>query len=76
MSVQITKGSVSALESMTQEAICTKLVIAIQGSSPFASYFDPESGLPVYLAFPTALVEVFLDDFYGDVPISRYREKE
>ncbi len=73
--VQIAKGSISALESETQEAICTKLVVAISGSSAFASYFDPDRGLPVYIAFPAVMVEVFLDDFYGDTPISRFREK-
>jgi hypothetical protein len=73
--VQITKGSVTALESETQEAICTKLLVAMGGSSAFASFFDPERGLPVYLAFPAANVEVFLDDFYGDTPISRFRDK-
>ncbi len=74
ISVQIGAGSVTALESETQEAICTKLVVAMSGSQAFASFYDPKRGLPVYLAFPAAMVEVFLDDFYGDTPISRFRE--
>jgi hypothetical protein len=74
-SVEISKGSVSSLESETREAICTKLIVSISGSSPFASYFDPERSLPVYIAFPSVLVEVFLDEFWGDTPISRYRGK-
>jgi hypothetical protein len=73
--VEITKGSVTALESETQEAICTKLLIAMGGSSAFASFYDPERGLPVYIAFPSVAVEVFLDDFYGDAPVSRFRER-
>jgi hypothetical protein len=72
--IEIAKGSVSSLESEISEAICTKLVVSVSGSSPFASYFDPERSLPVYIAFPAALVEVFLDDFWGDAPVSRYRE--
>jgi len=72
--VKIAAGSVTALESETQEAICTKILVAMGGSSAFASFYDPKRGLPVYLAFPAAMVEVFLDDFYGDTPISRFRE--
>lgn len=65
-----------AIESETQEAICNKIVVSIQNSSPFASYFDPRRGLPVYLAFPATLAEVFLDDFFEGQPVSRYRPKE
>jgi hypothetical protein len=74
--VSVTKGSELALESETQEAICEKYVVMIEGSSAFASFFDPQRGLPVYLAFPTTYTEVFLDDFFGDTPITRYRNRQ
>jgi hypothetical protein len=67
------KGSELAIESETQEAICDKILVSIQNSSAFASYYDPQRGLPVYLAFPATLTEVFLDDFFEDHPVSRYR---
>jgi hypothetical protein len=73
--VKVTKGSDLALESETQEAICEKFIVLIENSTSFASYYDPKRGLPVYLAFPSTYTEVFLDDFFGDTPISRYRAK-
>jgi hypothetical protein len=69
----VTKGSELAIESETQEAICDKILVSIQNSSTFASYYDPQRGLPVYLAFPATLTEVFLDDFFEDQPVSRFR---
>jgi hypothetical protein len=73
-SAKITKGSEIALESETAEAICDKFVIFIAGSGSFVSYFSPERGLPVYLAFPATFTEAFLDDFFGGRPVTRYRE--
>jgi hypothetical protein len=73
--VQISKGSDVALESETEEAVCGKLVVSIQGSAAFVSYFDPKRNLPVYLAFPETATEVFLYDFFKDEPVSRYRAK-
>ncbi len=69
----VTKGSELSIESETQEAICDKILVSIQNSSTFASYYDPQRGLPVYLAFPATLTEVFLDDFFKDQPVTRYR---
>jgi hypothetical protein len=67
-------ASTLEIESDTQAVVCKKLLVGIEGSQPFASYYDPERGLPVYMVFPQTLVEVFLDDFFGDSPITRYRE--
>jgi hypothetical protein len=72
--VDITKSSELAFESETQEAYCVKFIVSIQGSTPFASYYDPERGVPVYLAFPGVATEVFLDEFFEGKPVSRYRE--
>jgi hypothetical protein len=72
-SADIVFASDLEIESDTESAVCKKLVIKISGSEPFATFFDPERGLPVYMAFPQTLVEVFLDDFFGDSPVTRYR---
>jgi len=71
--VRLEKGSEIAIESETAEAICDKIVITISGSGSFVSYFSPDRGLPVYLAFPGTFTEVFLDEFFGDKPVVRYR---
>jgi hypothetical protein len=67
-------ASTLEIESDTKAAVCKKLLVSIQGSEPFASYWDPKRKLPVYMAFPQTNVEVFLDEFFGDSPISRYRD--
>ena len=73
-SVQISKSSELAFESENKETYCVKLIVSLTGGAPFASYYDPERGLPVYLAFPSASTEVFLDEFFDGQPVSRYRE--
>lgn len=72
----IQKTARTSVESTIHEAICDKLVISITQSPPFASYYDPRRGLPVYVAFPSAETEIFLDEFYGDEPVSRWVAKE
>jgi hypothetical protein len=71
--VTVIKSSELAFESETKEAYCEKIVVAVQGSSPFASYFDPERNLPLYIAFPGSFTEVFLDEFFDGKPVSRFR---
>jgi len=66
-------ASKASIESDTSELICTKIVVAISGSDPYASFYDPTRHLPVYMAFPQTDVEVFLDDFFGESPVSRYQ---
>jgi hypothetical protein len=66
-------ASKASLESDTAELICTKIVVAISGSDPYASYYDPTRHVPVYIAFPQTNVEVFLDEFFGKTPVSNYR---
>jgi hypothetical protein len=72
--VSISRGSELMFESDTKEAYCVKFIVSLSGGAPFASYFDPERGLPVYLAFPGSNTEVFLDEFFDGKPLSRYRE--
>jgi hypothetical protein len=73
-SVRISKGSELSFESENEEAYCVKLIVSLTNGSPFASYYDPERGLPVYIAFPASSTEVFLDEFFDGQPLSRYRE--
>lgn len=70
---KITTASEAIIESDDYEAVVKKLFIAISGSEPFIVFYDPKRKLPVYLAFPASNTEVFLDQFFGDNPISRFR---
>ncbi len=56
------------IESSLREAVCRKVAIKMEGAAAYASYYDPESGLPVYLAFPAVATEFFLDSFHGEHP--------
>jgi hypothetical protein len=73
-SAKVAFASTVEIESDVSAVVCKKLIVKIAGSKPFASYFDPERRLPVYMAFPQTNVEVFLDDFFGESPVTRYRE--
>jgi hypothetical protein len=72
---EIEKDSELSFESETKETYCVKFIVRLQNSTPFASFYDPERGLPVYLAFPGTDTEVFLDEFFDGKPISRYRSQ-
>jgi hypothetical protein len=60
------------VESQTRSIVAKKLLVAIQGGEPFESMIHPELGIPVYIRFPAVKAEVFLDQFYGDNPVSLY----
>ncbi len=64
------------VESATKSMVARKLLVAIQGGDPFESLIDPKRGVPVYIRFPGIGAEIFLDDFFGDNPISRYKTPE
>jgi len=49
-----------------------RLVVAITGAAPFESHVDPERGVPVYLRFPAVRAEVFLDEVFGDNPVTYF----
>jgi hypothetical protein len=70
----IASATSAIMESDYESAVCTKLIVSLDGSEAFASFLDPKRNLPVYLAFPQTNVEVFLDDFYRDSPVVRYRQ--
>jgi len=60
------------VDGSNQSMTARKLLVAIQGGDPFESLIDPERGIPVYIRFPGIGAEVFLNDFYGDNPVSQY----
>jgi len=60
------------VESPQKSMAARKLLISIQGGSPFESLVDPERGIPVYIHFPGIQAEIFLDEFFGENPVSRY----
>ena len=61
------------LESDYDEAVVSKLQVQMQGAHQYIIFYDKKRGMPLYLAFPGVNTEVFLDEFYGDMPVSRYR---
>ncbi len=69
-------GATASVESNIKETVCRKLIVQVATSPPFASYFDPGRGLPVYMAFPAVEAEIFLNEFYGDDPVSRWVRRE
>lgn len=71
---QVTLGYTgeAVVESSNRSMTTRKLLVAIEGGEPFESFVDPKRGVPVYIHFPGIRAEVFLDDFFGDNPVSRY----
>ena len=63
-------------QSDRREAVCRKVVIRMPGAAPFASFYDPASGLPVYVAFPGVSTELFLDSFHGPEPETWFVPKD
>ncbi len=61
-----------AVESETRSMAARKLVVSIEGGEPFESFVDPKTGVPVYIRFPGIGAEVFLNEFFGENPTTRY----
>lgn len=53
-----------------------KLVVIISGSEPFESHVDPKRGIPVYIRFPQSQTEAFLEEIFGENPVTFYTSKE
>jgi hypothetical protein len=52
-----------------------KLIVIISGAEPFESHVDPVRGVPVYIRFPTSQAEAFLDEVFGENPVTYYSTK-
>lgn len=61
------------LESDYDEAVVSKVQIEMKGAHQYIIFYDKKRGMPLYMAFPGVNTEAFLDEFYGDMPVSRYR---
>lgn len=74
LSSPITIGFVSEveIESGERAIICRRIDVSITGATPYKLFFSPEMNLPVYMVFPAVGTEVFLDEFYGDHPLSKW----
>jgi hypothetical protein len=53
-----------------------KLVVIIRGAEPFESHVDPDRGVPVYIRFPQSRTEVFLDEVFGENPVTFFSTTE
>lgn len=71
--VDVVSASRAEMESDYGTARCVKYIVQMKGSQPYAIFFDEKRGVPVYMAFPATSTEAFLDDFYKDSPVTRYR---
>jgi hypothetical protein len=65
----------ASVDGHDQSVVTRKLLVAILGGEPFESFIDPKRGIPVYIRFPGLQAEAFLDDFFGDNPVSTYPPK-
>lgn len=52
-----------------------KLVLIIRGAQPFESWVDPKTNAPVYIRFPESQTEMFLDEIFGENPVTYYQAK-
>lgn len=64
------------LEAKDGPLLCSKLQVDASGSFPFFPYVDPDTGLPVYLDFPGANTEMFLERYFGKRPTPKYPIKQ
>jgi hypothetical protein len=52
--------------------VCRKVGIRFKNAAPFYVYVDIKRAIPVYLEFPAVRTEVFLQDTWGDKPMTKY----
>lgn len=64
------------VEAGSRSMTARKLVVIIRGSDPFESHVDPVRGIPVYIRFPQSQTEIFLDEVFGENPVTYFSAKE
>ena len=57
---------------LPKPTVCEKYGFSVKNGPPFFGYFDPERRIPVYMDFPGANTEVFLDAAFGESPKTKY----
>jgi hypothetical protein len=60
------------VEAGAKSLTARKLVVIIRGAAPYECRVDPKSGLPVYIRFPDSRTEMFLDEIFGENPLTYY----
>jgi hypothetical protein len=63
------------VEAGSRSMAARKLAVAISGGDPFESHIDPVREIPVYIRFPGVRAEVFLDEVFGENPVSYFATK-
>jgi hypothetical protein len=61
------------VEAGAKSMTARKLVVIIGGAQPFESHVDPKTMVPVYIRFPDSQTEMFLDQIFGENPLSYYQ---
>jgi len=56
--------------------VCKKYGVAMKNSGPYYTYYDPKRRMPVYMDFPSANTEVFLEGTYEGTPQTKYVRPE
>jgi len=60
------------VQSSTRSVVARKLDVAIAGNEAFQSQVSPETGLPLYILFPSVRTEAFNEDFFGEKYPTRF----
>ncbi|HKW14451.1 MAG TPA: hypothetical protein VJS69_08200 [Candidatus Krumholzibacteria bacterium] len=60
------------VEAGAKSLTARKLVVIIRGAAPYECQVDPKTGLPVYIRFPDSRTEMFLDEIFGENPLTYY----
>ena len=64
------------VEAGAKSMTAKKLVVIIRGGSPYECHVDPKTGVPVYIRFPDSRTEMFLDEIFGENPVSYFKPIE
>jgi hypothetical protein len=78
----MTFATVSALDSEIEypttpkPSVCKKYGISMKNSGAYYTYYDPKRKIPVYLDFPSAMTEVFLEGTFDGKPQTKYVRPE
>jgi hypothetical protein len=71
-------ASVSTLDSEIEypttpkPSVCKKYGISMKNSGAYFTYYDPKRKIPVYMDFPSAMTEVFLEGTFDGKPQTKY----
>ena len=64
------------VQTRTKARICQKYQVQMENSAPFVGYLDVKRHIPIYMDFPGARTEIFLESDYGENPGSKYTDPE